>query len=278
MKFSKLIIVALLVSAFSAYATDSSLNEATYSLINDGISQTVNPDASNGKSVIVNGEAIYIGVTGWSDTGGAGNDLVVQGTNSSALKKWNATWSNGVVTSGYGIQNDDNGDSHAIDNYNDFDMILLAFSEEVTLTDASFNWLKGDNGNKEITVAGLDLDSSSPFLSNDSFTWSDAASHAVEGAIGHFGIANTAENYYFNSTFSNLSSAKYWLVGAYNTYFADSNKIENNIKLKLSGIGFTTETDATTPPPAPTPVSEPGALALMSIGLGLLAYRRKRRV
>ena len=82
----------------------------------------------------------------------------------------------------------------------------------------------------------------------------------------------------YESKFTTLTnSAKYWLVGAYNTVFDDSSSTYHGVGFKLSSLDLAIQ-KSTTPPPAPTPVSEPGALALMSIGLGLLAYRRKRRV
>ena len=47
--------------------------------------------------------------------------------------------------------------------------------------------------------------------------------------------------------------------------------------LVLLLVLFTGSLNAETNPP-PTQVSEPGALALMGLGLGLVLYRRKRRV
>ena len=62
-------------------------------------------------------------------------------------------------------------------------------------------------------------------------------------------------------------------MGAYNKTFGDIGGHDYNDAFKISSIQFESKL---TPPP--TQVSEPGALALMSLGLGLVLYRRKRRV
>ncbi|QGX62413.1 exosortase-dependent surface protein XDP1 [Alteromonas mediterranea] len=292
MKLRKLIIVMSVVSAFSAHATDSSLNE--YSLVKDGISYTLSPDSSNGTSITIDDTTVYVGVTSWADTGyyygtfdkwsggyyggkyyqAENDDLVV---NQGSLNDYGA---------GYGLVNNDvisnqKGDQHSIDNYDaekgiaDFDMVLLSFSTDVTLTDASFSWVKdydNTNSNKEVTVVGLD--DVSLFSSGQDFTWADVAETTISSAVGHYGVSNTKVGNSFVSEFTNLTSAQYWLVGAYNTFF-DNSTTSNNFGFKLSSLGIELASEETTPP---TQVSEPGALALMSLGLGLVLYRRKRRV
>ena len=197
---------------------------------------------------------------------------------------WNCTLGNNGCTLanrhvGYGIKNSDyswGGDSHAVDNSGDgggrdFDMFLLSFSESVTLENAAFTWVVGDNDSKEVTVAGLN--SIAAFESGANSTWNTVTSAIVENTLGHYGVGSKGSNGLYESTFTKLTgSAKYWLIGAYNTIFDDNAKSNfNSVQLKLSSIGV-----SMTQPTAE--VSEPGALALMGLGLGLVLYRRKRRV
>jgi PEP-CTERM putative exosortase interaction domain len=150
-------------------------------------------------------------------------------------------------------------------------MFLLSFSESVTLENAAFTWVVGDNDSKEVTVAGLN--SIAAFESGANSTWNTVTSAIVENTLGHYGVGSKGSNGLYESTFTKLTgSAKYWLIGAYNTIFDDNAKSNfNSVQLKLSSIGV-----SMTQPTAE--VSEPGALALMGLGLGLVLYRRKRRV
>ena len=66
-------------------------------------------------------------------------------------------------------------------------------------------------------------------------------------------------------------------MGAYNKTFGDIGGHDYNDAFKISSIQFESKLTPP-PPPPPTQVSEPGALALMSLGLGLVLYRRKRGV
>ena len=156
-------------------------------------------------------------------------------------------------------------------------MILLSFSESVTLTSGSFSsayHYNNTNSSKEVSVVGLD--DINKFQGSESFTWSDIAStRGIE--TGHFSVGSKVNNYY-QSEFTGLSAAKYWLVGAYNTIFDNGASQESDFGFKLSALGFSIDNTPDTPTTPPTEVSEPGALALMSLGLGLVLYRRKRRV
>lgn len=287
------------VSAFSAHATDSSLNE--YSLVTDGISYTLSPDSSSGTSITIDGTTVYVGVTSWADTGyyngnydtwsgGYYDGTYYQAENDDRVVNQGSLNDYGE---GFGLVNNDiyrnernryKGDQHSIDNYDadkgiaDFDMILLSFSTDVKLTDASFSWVNnfGSNPDSENEVTVVGLDDVSLFSSAQDFTWADVAETTISSAVGHYGVSNTKVGDSFVSEFTDSTFAQYWLVGAYNTFFDDSTS-SNNFGFKLSSLGIELAKNDTTPPP-PTQVSEPGALALMSLGLGLVLYRRKRRV
>ena len=146
-------------------------------------------------------------------------------------------------------------------------MLLLSFDTAVSLTGASFSWVDGSSKSKDITVAGLKDNSLSLF--SGSTTWADIAGNAISTAIGHYDISN------YQSSFTKLTTAKYWLIGAYNTFFDTSLSNFEGVGFKLSSV--TASLNAELDPPS-TEVSELGARALMSLGLGLVLYRRKRRV
>jgi len=280
MKFLKRVaFCAITFLSNPTFASDSSLNEETYSLGSTTyISESLNPLSSN--FIEIDGKKIYVGITGWADTGGSSDLTLEQG----GIKGWEN--SEGIW--GYGLYNNDSRhnsrygtyDTHSLDNYTnegsqDFDMFLISFSEDVTLTSAAFSYKHGGDGEREITVAGLR--NANAFQNGVNSTWSDVYSTVVENTLGHFSLSNKV-NGVFESSFTNTISgtARYWLVGAYNTVFDKNNTSHAGIGLKLSSLNIGLK-DNTQPPPS-TQVSEPGALALMSLGLGLVLYRRKRRV
>ena len=304
MKYLGLATIFLLFSG-NVLGSDSSLDEGTYSLVNNGISYSLVGDSDNGTAVTtIDGTTVYVGLTAWSDTGyyqsykDTFTSYYYRDENDDLVKKQGMLdgWINSNNTTGYGLINKDSteqsdyttssyyGDAHTIDNKRtgdrgkqDFDMVLLSFSESVTLTSGSFSSVyhyNNTNSSKEVSVVGLpDIDK---FQGNESFTWSDIAS--IKGIeTGHFSVGSKVNNYY-QSEFTGLSAAKYWLVGAYNTIFDSGASQESDFGFKLSALGFSIDNTPDTPTTPPTEVSEPGALALMSLGLGLVLYRRKRRV
>lgn len=248
---AKVFVISLL--SFPAWGSyDKPLSEAvaTTDLVSAG---------SPVSTVLIDGKEVGVEITAWSDTLGESNKFV----GSANL----GTFKNSLtVTNKAG-----NGDNHYIDNGRYFDMVLFSFDQAVSLNGATFYSIetsKRGNGKNDITVAGLSDDVLSLFTSGRN-TWSDIAGKAVTNASGHFGINN------LQSTFEGLTSAKYWLVGAYNSVFSNDNYKDNLVGFKLSSLGIELADEPTQPP---TEVSEPGALALMSLGLGLVLYRRKRRV
>lgn len=186
---------------------------------------------------------------------------------------------------GYGVQNsyEANGAHQTIDNrvdyttddnwntaqgYRTFDYILLSFDDAVSLNNVELGWHAGSGQQLSVaalTSSSLDQNSWANIVQKDSLGKAISASFNIAGGQ-YDGIASVSKT--FKNQFSNL-----WLVGAYNKIFGDIGGSDSNDKFKLSALSFDVET---TPPP--TEVSEPGALALMSLGLGLVLYRRKRRV
>ncbi|WP_269520171.1 exosortase-dependent surface protein XDP1 [Alteromonas sp. BMJM2] len=266
------------VSLFSstAFATDSSLNEQTYSLGSSTyIDESLNPISNN--VININGKDIYVGITGWADTGGGSDDLKLEQGDIKGWKNSHGVWGYGLFNNDFRHNSEhDTFDTHALDNYtnegtNDFDMFLVSFSEAVTLTGAAFSYKNGGDGEREITVAGLH--NINAFQENTHSTWSSVYSTVKENTLGHFSLGNKSEGV-FESDFTDTiaGTAQYWLVGAYNTVFDDNNSTHHGVGLKLSSLDIAIQNTQQN-----TDVSEPGALALMSLGLGLVLYRRKRR-
>ncbi|PXW71354.1 putative secreted protein with PEP-CTERM sorting signal [Alteromonas sp. I10] len=261
MKLSKFLLVFAVVFSFSVQATDSRKEEYNYDLVDQygsyNFSQTLDATKSS-TTITIDGVDIKVGLTAWSDTWGHEDNYIQQ----APITDWDG---------GLTVTNSQSGDSHYIDNFHgggDFDMILLSFDTNVVLDSASFRSVHGDNGSNEVTIAGL----ADIALSNLSYksTWADVAAFSISGTVGHYGISSSLE-----SKFGAVSSAKYWLIGAYNTFFDDSVEKYKGVGFKLQALNLELGTTTTTPP---TQVSEPGALALMGLGLGLVLYRRKRRV
>jgi hypothetical protein len=188
---------------------------------------------------------------------------------------------------GYGvINNNESNNHHTIDNiidyttqdgwqtaegFRNFDYVLLSFDKAVSLNTVSLGWHAGSD--QQLSVASLAddnlaIDSWSTMVKQDSLDNAIAASFNIMGDQLN-GLANLGDT--FNTEFST-----YWLVGAYNKVFGDIGGKQHNDAFKLAGINFDVQQTNSVNPPAE--VSEPGALALMSLGLGVLLYRRKRRV
>ena len=216
---------------------------------------------------------VNVSVSGWADSerlavGDSGDYDRVIGANLQYVDSY-----------GWAVRNswEDTGshqtiDSYSVDGYKDYDFILLSFSEEVQLDSLNFGWASFGKGSQEVSVSALS-DNGFNKLTSANSTWSNIISDAVSSS---FSIQRLSDNRGI-STLDFTSSAKYWLVGAYNTIFGTvANGSGHNDAFKIAGLEFS-NTTVNTPPPN-TQVSEPGALALMSLGLGLVLYRRKRRV
>ena len=259
---------------------DTSLDEYVYDLYTDGsahsnIDYTMNADAS---SIVIDGTEIKVGVTAWSDTANidySDDDEVVKYSSLDAYS-YNGDY-------GFGLVNSNSNDSHTLDNFtggDDFDMVLFSFSEAVSLTGASFTWLQGYDTTKQVTVVGLNDISLFENHNSNEFSWADVASSA--GTVitsGHFNIspyisANGSHGN-FTSDFGDLSVAKYWLVGSYNTYFDDNSSSYQGSGFKLASLGFELADPSVEPEP-PTAISEPTPIAIMLSVFGILAWRRKR--
>ncbi|WP_202942276.1 exosortase-dependent surface protein XDP1 [Alteromonas macleodii] len=277
MRIIPLLSVLVLSSNF-AWATDSFIEEHNYEYNFQSVNIGTNPDSGsivtvsdNSGSLILND--VNVSVSGWADSGklavgDSGNFDRVIGANLQYVDSY-----------GWAVQNsyEGNGSHQTIDNYSvygykDYDFILLSFSEKVQLDSLNFGWANFGKGSQEVSVSALS-DNGFNKLTSANSTWSNIISDAVSSS---FSIERLSYNRGI-STLDFTSSAKYWLVGAYNTIFGTvANGSRHNDAFKIAGLEFS-NTTVSSPPPN-TEVSEPSALALMGLGLGLVLYRRKRRV
>ena len=211
----------------------------------------------------------------WKDFDGSGvnseEDDTVQSANFAG--PW---WSGSQI--GYGMYSGDAGESHTIDNYSneyggtDYDMVLLSFSEEVSLVGATFSYLDGYASKNQVTVAGLS-DTGLGQLTSGNATWQQIADNISGSLKNSFQIGSDNGTYYSDFTFTETS--KYWLVGAYNTAFGFVDGFsKNNDGFKLSSIGFN-KIEAE-PNDSPDPVNAPSSFALLLLAGGFAAWRRRQ--
>jgi len=273
LKYSSLSLFALYAQA--SYGADTMLEQHNYDMIAQNVAKGFEPSSS---SVKINGSDIYVSYTTWADTDFSDNDNDDRVVRQNGLD-YNSTY-------GLAMTNKDHGnglkDWHTIDNHQgdwkfDFDMVLFSFSEAVALTNTKFNYLTGAGNENQLTVVGFDNIDIFKNAANTVTTWTDIANSSAITSVTHKNIsANPSKLGNYQVTYpTTLKEAKYWLIGAYNTYFdptADETSISGS-GFKLASLGISQSTQNPT-----TEVSEPGALALMSLGLGVLLYRRKRRV
>ena len=233
--------------------------------------------STTGSSVVIDG--VGIKVSGWSDTGdAAGTDATVEEANFVDAGPW---YNSATNSKGYGMYNADEisfdrvGDYHALDNYgnwDDTDMVLLSFSESVSLTGATFSWAENNGVEQEVTAVGL-TDISA--LTGGNSTWASIASSFVAANTAGSFIIEKCDDV-FQSTFTTTGTAQYWLVGAYNAAFAYVDGFKKNDAFKLASIGFTKETeDGNTG--GSEPVNAPGTLALLIIAGAYVGWRRKQQ-
>ncbi|MCW8093031.1 exosortase-dependent surface protein XDP1 [Alteromonas sp. ASW11-130] len=245
MKLSKGIFAAFalcLGSAHVAIAEDTTWN---FSTTGDTHYGSGNYD---GNTITQNKTDNSVIVTAWSDTREADNPDTVQ----------NAT----VASNSHGLlnYNRNSGDSHAIDGFNDTDMLLFTFDEAVSLTNINLGWAY-DNGNYGYADISILAFNTLPTLAGQ--TWEQvkdvSASIINLGNVGVGGHALTGV----------ATEAKYWLIGAYNSVFGSADgAIGGNDKFKI--LALTTHASEPTGE-VPTPATG----ALLAVLLAVIMYRRR---
>ena len=207
----------------------------------------------NGNSLVLSNNGVSLTVTGWADTGG---------TNDNLIRDARLYWAN---NNALGVINrDESNDSpnHAVDNVssNDFDMLLLEFSEAVNLEAIDFNWVGNDSD-----VSILAWNGGSGNLNGE--TWSSILA-TNGGEWDHEDNYSNVGTAYYSVNAGNIESSK-WLIGAYNPVYGNG-WTSGNDAFKLDLVSTSTRDK----PPGEVPV--PGTLALILLGAaGLRARKRK---
>ncbi|MGO4891355.1 exosortase-dependent surface protein XDP1 [Flavobacterium sp. W21_SRS_FM6] len=236
-------------------------------------------EGTDGSLSSVHVDGVGIQVSAWSqiDLDAPKEDLVKTATIKDYLNSEGTDKGLGVLNS-YETNSGSGDYSHGVDNYSghytDYDMILLSFSEAVTLDGATFSWLgKGGVDKTQVSVAGLNDISG---LVSGQQNWQDIANGSV--ASNSFQVINCETPYgsTYVSDFAAIGPAQYWLIGAYNTVFGDlgDDGSLGNDSFKLASVGFTKVPDTGTKPP--TDVNAPSSFALLILGGGLMAWRRRK--
>ncbi len=198
-------------------------------------------------------------ITGWADTGGSSDHILEQGD----LKLYQASSGGGL---GMLNQDDpDNNPQHSVDNVSDSDMLLLSFTEAVSLEELSWTWQTSN----DISVVGYTGGAGGPSLAGN--TWGQVLGQGWSG-YNHGDAALSGGWYQVLEPSASLTS-KYWLVGAYNANFSSLTNI-GNLYGGNDGFKFSDATTTTSNPVNEVP--EPGSMALFALGILGLARMRGR--
>lgn len=160
---------------------------------------------------------------------------------------------------------------HSIDNnYGDYDMMLLEFDQEVSLSSITSGWRGSSNGyyssskNSELSTMAF---TGEGVLKEDfaGKEWQDLLSAGWESA-GDYRINSLNQATAVNT---DTLTSKYWLVGAYNSSLGGTSGFtDGNDFFKISGIGVSVN-----------PVPLPGSMLLFGLSLlGVGAYKRRAKI
>lgn len=254
MPFLKRHVLAFASLVFSGTALASS-HTADFSGVND--------PGGTGASFNYSVDGFNITVSAWSDTYNnlSNSDTEIQ---TADLEKYGSGW---------GIRNQDEGsgspghsaDSIGSNGWVDYDMFLIQFNTEVTLTGADFSWLYNVN-NSQISAAAIGSNAAANLGGS---TWSDVLADA--GTLWS-GSSNVDSSTYEASVSAGQTASQYWLIGAYNSAFGTVNGgTTGDDGLKLSSISFDKRATPT------TEIAEPHSAILMLLGLSGFALRSRRR-
>lgn len=149
--------------------------------------------------------------------------------------------------------------NHAIDNEGGYyDMLLLSFSDLVTLNTIDLGWISNDSDVSILAFNGTSPSQVSPLGKS----WESLLGNGWQSAGNYYNVGSSPKA--VNPL--NISS-QYWLIGAYNPLLDTIVKDTNTDYFKLQGIKVSKVIK----------VPEPSALVLFGLGLLSLATIRRRK-
>lgn len=268
---------------FSTAHTNNNNNGNTLQYSQGGVSLTMTAWASTGTGCATYDAVGTNGVGGNHDANNTNYKDVDSCIESAKLEQ--ITNSNGYL--GIGIQNRTETSSnvwpdHGIDNSNkdildpelEFEMVLLTFSETVSLSSISAGLAYSDS---DTSIAAFNMNSTQSF--NGSFanhtTWMDIVGNGTNG--GWNLISDNTEFPSRNGSSLSVSNSedvfsRYWLVGALNTALGGERWSDMNDSFKFNGI--TTVAGTPTGPNTPISVNAPASFGLFAL-FSILLLRRK---
>lgn len=247
-------------------------------------------------------DGITVKVSAWSETAGsrsicdtdpAAPECITGPASSSGTTEYDPYIRNAALryySESLGIENRDNeggAPQHSIDNipnysgagYNDYDAVLVQFSTAVTLDEVKIGWATNNGLNNNTRKADISViayngasNDVSSFFSASS-TWGSFLNNGWS-RIGDYQDAKATLSLRGNSqTVVNLDSFKsnFWLISAYNPVFGGALTNAND-GFKLAGLATSFSVTTT------SSVSEPGTLAIASLGLFGLFINRRRKI
>jgi len=159
-------------------------------------------------------------------------------------------------SNGIGVEKT-NSPNHAIDNEKGyFDMVLLSFSDLVTLNGIDLGWISGDSDVSILAFNGV-----SNQFSPAGKSWESLLGNGWQSAGNYYNVGSSPK------AVNPLEiTSQYWLIGAYNPLLDTKVKDTNTDYFKLQGIKATKQVK----------VPEPSALLLFGLGILGLAVARRR--
>lgn len=195
------------------------------------------------------------------------NSVDVRATSTNSGNVVNATvysWDTGLGVVKSGESSSSTG-PHSLDNYDGLDALIFKFQQAVSISSITLGW-NGSEFNR--TVGGVNYNDSDVALY--AWTGSNAPGNVSGAGSGWSLIGGKLDNVgnLSNNTVgtTNTTFSSYWLVSAWGSGTASSTDA-----FKLFSIAGNVS-------PPITGVSEPGSLALLTMGaLGLMAARRRQK-
>ncbi|MFW8592449.1 exosortase-dependent surface protein XDP1 [Glaciecola sp. 2405UD65-10] len=284
MKYTKILAIVGLALSGNAFAGNSTVSPEWSFLSSSAETGSV---SGSGVNTVIHSvkDGISLEISAWSSSlhnnvasckDSHGQDLCIQ---RSQLTQYNG---------GLGVINGDEGNdtpNHSIDNNNqDYDMVLLSFSEEINISSLYTGWnyqynhLNSDgtytsrsyNDAGASVMAFTDTNSAVSLSSSSNnystLSWADLTSVGWTNIGSDFSSNGSGEI----AVSSGNTYSKYWLVGAAHSIERDAGNLTDHIK--LAGISFAQNVN--NPPPS-TQVNAPATALMTFLIAGFALYRRK---